>query len=198
MWETWVQSRGQKDPLKKEMATHSSTLPWKIPWMEEPGKLQSMGLQRVAHDWAASLQRRSTEVLTLYKSLSILHFTCSSNPLTPVYLWSPFLFSPLLSALQSFWLLLVLEHGTHSSVLRWLHLLFTFLKFSSVEYLHGLLIYLLQILAHDHFFNKASLITVLKIVLAAPVTFPCCSFSVAHIWHLRVQLLIALLHSSSF
>ena len=50
MQETWVQSLGQEDPLEKEMATHSSTLVWKIPWMEEPGKLQSMGLQRVGHD----------------------------------------------------------------------------------------------------------------------------------------------------
>ena len=41
---------GQEDPLEKEMATHSSTLAWKIPWMEEPGGLQSMGSQRVGHD----------------------------------------------------------------------------------------------------------------------------------------------------
>ena len=45
VWETWVQSPGQEDPLEKEMATHSSTLAWKIPWMEE-----SMGLQRVTHN----------------------------------------------------------------------------------------------------------------------------------------------------
>ena len=44
MRETWVQSLGWEDPLKKEMATHSSTLAWKIPWMEKPGRLQSMGL----------------------------------------------------------------------------------------------------------------------------------------------------------
>ena len=50
MWETQVRSLGQEDPLEKEMATHSSTLAWKIPWMEKPGKLQSMGLQRVRHD----------------------------------------------------------------------------------------------------------------------------------------------------
>ena len=50
MWETWVRFLGQEDPLEKEMATHSSILSWRIPWMEEPGKLQSMGLQRVAHD----------------------------------------------------------------------------------------------------------------------------------------------------
>ena len=48
MWETWVQSLGQEDPLEKEMATHSSTLSWKIPWMEEPGRLQSVGSQRVS------------------------------------------------------------------------------------------------------------------------------------------------------
>ena len=48
--ETWVQSLGQEDPLEKEMATHSSTLAWRIPWREEPGRLQSMGLQRVRHD----------------------------------------------------------------------------------------------------------------------------------------------------
>ena len=50
MLETQVQSLGREDPLEKEMATHSSTLALKIPWTEEPGKLQSMGLQRVRHD----------------------------------------------------------------------------------------------------------------------------------------------------
>ena len=50
MWETQVRSVGQEDSLEKEMATHSSTLAWKIPWTEEPGSLQSMGSQRVGHD----------------------------------------------------------------------------------------------------------------------------------------------------
>ena len=50
MRESWVQSLGQEDPLEKGMATDSSTLAWKIPWMEECGRLQSMGLQRVGHD----------------------------------------------------------------------------------------------------------------------------------------------------
>ena len=50
MWETWVQSLGWEDPLEKEMATHSRTLAWKIPWMEEPDRLQSMELQRVGHN----------------------------------------------------------------------------------------------------------------------------------------------------
>ena len=50
MWETWVRSLGWEDPLEKEMATHSSTLAWRIPWREEPGRLQSMGSLRVRHD----------------------------------------------------------------------------------------------------------------------------------------------------
>ena len=50
MQETWVQSLGREDLLEKERATHSSTLVWKIPWTEEPGGLQSMGLQRVEQD----------------------------------------------------------------------------------------------------------------------------------------------------
>ena len=50
MQEMRVQSLGWEDALEKEMATHSIILAWKIPWMEEPGELQSMGLQRVGHD----------------------------------------------------------------------------------------------------------------------------------------------------
>ena len=50
IWETRVHSLGWEDPLEKEMATHSSTLAWKIPWTDEPGRLQSMGSQRVGHD----------------------------------------------------------------------------------------------------------------------------------------------------
>jgi len=49
-WETWVQCLDQEDSLEKEIATHSSTLDWKIPWMEESGGLQSMGLHRVGHN----------------------------------------------------------------------------------------------------------------------------------------------------
>ena len=52
MWETQVQYLGGEDPLEKGMATHSSILAWRIPWTEEPGRLQSMGLQRVRHNWA--------------------------------------------------------------------------------------------------------------------------------------------------
>ena len=55
MQKTRVRSLGREDPLEKEMATHSSILAWKIPWMEDPGRLQSMGLQRVGHNWVTSL-----------------------------------------------------------------------------------------------------------------------------------------------
>ena len=56
----------RKDPLEKEMATHSSILAWKIPWTEATGRLQSMGSQRVGHDWAASLS-------------FFFHFQCRTN-----------------------------------------------------------------------------------------------------------------------
>ena len=55
MQETCVWSLGREDALEKEMLTHSSILAWRIPWTEEPGRLQSMGLLRVGHDWATSL-----------------------------------------------------------------------------------------------------------------------------------------------
>ena len=51
MQETWVQSLGREDPLEEGMATHSSILVWEIPWTKEPGGLQSMGSQRIGHDW---------------------------------------------------------------------------------------------------------------------------------------------------
>ena len=68
----WVRSLGQEDPLEKEMATRSSILAWRIPWTEEPGGLQSIGLQRVRHDWATK------------------HFTASRNKYLFLYtrFWS--------------------------------------------------------------------------------------------------------------
>ena len=56
MQDTQVRSLGQEDPLEKEMATHSSILAWEIPWTEEPGRLQFLGLQRVRHDLATKQQ----------------------------------------------------------------------------------------------------------------------------------------------
>ena len=68
--ETWVRILGREDPLEKEMATHSSTLVWKIPWTEEPGRLQSMGSQRVGHDWATSFHFRVWKIWPLFPFLS--------------------------------------------------------------------------------------------------------------------------------
>ena len=50
LWETWIESLDQEDALEKEMANHSSILAWKIPWTEEPGRLQPIGWQRVGHN----------------------------------------------------------------------------------------------------------------------------------------------------
>ena len=65
--ETQVQSLVQEDPLEKGMATHSNILAWRIPWTEEPGRLQSMGSQRVGHDWVTSLSlSNGSEMLPFY------------------------------------------------------------------------------------------------------------------------------------
>ena len=63
--ETWVHSPGQEDPLEMGMATHSSILAWRIPWTEEPGRLQSMGSQRVGHDWATKHTQEKIRILFL-------------------------------------------------------------------------------------------------------------------------------------
>ena len=62
MRKTWVQSLGWEDLLEKGMATHSSILAWRIPWIEEPGELQSMESQRVGHDWAANITTHRSKV----------------------------------------------------------------------------------------------------------------------------------------
>ena len=72
----WVRSLGWEDPLKKEMATHSSILACEIPWTEEPGSLQSMGPQRVRHDWACMHVKMSIQCFphSLWLKLSDSHF----------------------------------------------------------------------------------------------------------------------------
>ena len=61
MQETWVQSLDQEDPLEEEMAAHSSILEWRIPWTEEPGRLQSMGWQRVGSDSTAHVNNKQAQ-----------------------------------------------------------------------------------------------------------------------------------------
>ena len=79
MQETQIWSLGWEDPLEKDMATHSSSLAWRIPWTEEPGRLQSMGLQRVGHDWVTSLHVIGTITFIKLK-LCIRHLTYISYP----------------------------------------------------------------------------------------------------------------------
>ena len=102
MRETWVWSLGQEDPLEKEMATHSSILAWRIPWAEELGRLQSMGLQRVGHDWAT--------VFNFFFSFYLLTSSpISLNPHTlPLAASSPFSVS-MSSFLFVYFLLFVLD-----------------------------------------------------------------------------------------
>ena len=69
MWETWVQSLGQEDPLEKEMATLSSILAWEIPWTEEPGRLQSMVLQRVRQDLVTEQQQQQQWMKITFTSI---------------------------------------------------------------------------------------------------------------------------------
>ena len=72
MWETPVRSLGQGDPLEEGMATHSSTLTWRIPWSEEPGGLQSMGSQGVGYDWATNTLKQCNHLsLNIYHRLAI-------------------------------------------------------------------------------------------------------------------------------
>ena len=71
--ETWVWSLGWEDPLEEGIATLSSILAWRIPWTEEPGGLQSMGLQRVRHDWSDSTHTAQCQLFWLFQLLSICY-----------------------------------------------------------------------------------------------------------------------------
>ena len=86
MRETRVWSLGQEEPLVKELATHSSVLAWKIPWTEEPGRLQSMGSQRVGYDWATSPHLTSTTYQPTYLliySPAYIHNCWQTHPRRP-------------------------------------------------------------------------------------------------------------------
>ena len=72
-WEVWLQSLDQEDPLEEGMANHSSILSWRIPWIEEPGELWSMGLQRVRNDWSNLAQVEKHKVF-LCMSFVLLEF----------------------------------------------------------------------------------------------------------------------------
>ena len=73
MWKNWVRSLGWEDPLEESMVNHSSILAWKIPWTEDPGRLQSMGLQGVRHN------RTTMHTHKLILSFSIINALCSKS-----------------------------------------------------------------------------------------------------------------------
>ena len=90
MLETWVQSLGWEDPMEKEMAAHSSILAWKIPRTEEPGRLQSMGLQRVGHDWTTNThtflkKQQNIDWRQHHLLQMIIHFLCLKDEHTPSF-----------------------------------------------------------------------------------------------------------------
>ena len=86
MQETWVLFLGQEDALKKGMTIHSSILAWRIPWTEEPGGLQSMGSQRVRHDWACILSEEVWPWWQGYVSKTVkwIHMVCDHLSLQPL------------------------------------------------------------------------------------------------------------------
>ena len=85
MQETRVQSLGQEDPLEKEMVTHSSILVWRSPWTEEPGGLQSRGLQRVRLDWQTNTFMVIVSITTFI--IFIISGFTKSPHWTYIYLW---------------------------------------------------------------------------------------------------------------
>ena len=89
--ETQVSSLGWEDPLEEEMATWASILAWLIPWTEEPGKLQSMGLQRVRHNWA--IEHTFTQVASRHTNWEAVRYLPSVGYLEPiataVIVWFP-------------------------------------------------------------------------------------------------------------
>ena len=93
MQETQVRSLGWEDPLEKEMATLSSTLAWKIPWMEEHGRLQSMGSQRVGHDWVTSLTHLPC-IFNLISELGYSYFMKKNKNKKHPFQWFFFLLDP--------------------------------------------------------------------------------------------------------
>ena len=133
--ETRVQSLGWEDLLDKDVATHSSILAWKIPWMEEPGRLQSMESQRVGHNWATSLSLNPETVLRqdtllLYnpkecregKKVCPFFLLENSRPLSP---WGPLDSLSTCLGNDSLWESLIID--------AWVHVMLLFVFFYLLE-----------------------------------------------------------------
>ena len=121
MQEAWVRSLGREDTLEKEMATHSSVLAWRIPWMEEPGGLQSMGSQRVGHNWATSLSLSCNSIFSFLKIFVLMWtiFKVFREFVTILFLFYVLVFWPL-----GMWDLSP-DQGSNRHPLHWKHRLLT-------------------------------------------------------------------------
>ena len=128
MRETQIQSLGREDPLEKEMATHASTLTWKIPWTEEPGRLQSIGSQRVGHYWLTSLHFLLMEAIFSFVFLNhnfpdyLSYSKLFSNSfagflLSSLYILSGIYLSPQLPLILSIYMLSLYECSLDSYLL---------------------------------------------------------------------------------
>ena len=126
MQETWVRSLGQEDPLEKEMATRSSTLAWKIPWTEEPGRLQSTGWQRVRHGWATSLSLLCTQYSCYYYYWPLVIFCYISSELSTSPQLPDFMFNlSLVDVYVQYTFLYMLGKFKLKDVICWIEPLFT-------------------------------------------------------------------------
>ena len=85
MQETWIRSLGQEDPLEEEMTTHSSILAWRIPWTGGPGRLLSVGLQRVGHNWVTDTYILLYHFLMEEKEISILCAAEQRGPFLAIF-----------------------------------------------------------------------------------------------------------------
>ena len=133
MRETRVWSLGGEATLAKEMTTHSSTLAWKILWIEEPGRLQYMGSQRVGHDWAISLS------LSIYTSLGILwdyHLFCRGS-------WMQMVSTPCMCMYISVWMgQFLCSHASYTHTHTHIHTLHLFIILNVIPLLISFSMYL--------------------------------------------------------
>ena len=118
--ETWVWSLGQEDPLEKEMAIHSSILSWEIPWIEEPVGLQSMGSQKVRHDWVTFTSRpqRKRNCRWPHLLLSFFSIIFSLSRLSVVLPTSSVVSTVTCTLFESCW---ILTHSVHQTSVSWGH-----------------------------------------------------------------------------
>ena len=131
--ETWVLSLGWEDPLEKGMATHSNILAWRIPWTEEPGELESMGLQNIREDWMMNVMTYDVAHL----SMCLISFSdeASVKIFGPLKNWIVFSYCWIFSVLSIFWITILYQVNllqTFFFPTLWLVFSFSFFSFSFI------------------------------------------------------------------